>query len=269
MEYKDLLNSHLKYGTTSEDIIRDKGLEKILENVVIAPWWKHDMFNGINYEIEKLNDKVYNFYSEDLSFSYIEIRSIGAPAVMDFILALGVTKCKNLIFVGSAGSLDKNIKIGDIVIPQYSICGDGASRYLNPNFEDEFLKKEYPSKEMTDDLIEILESKKIKYYHVPNFSVDNIFVQFYHIDKILEFGSKTIEMETANLFKCCEIMNMNVTALFCISDNTILNRSLYSGRTDEDNEYRHKVRFEVLPNIITDLFKKENLKENNKPIVKK
>lgn len=268
MEYKDLLNSHLKYGTTSNDIILDKGFEKIQENVVIAPWWRHEMFNGINFEVEKLNDKVYNFYSDKLSFSYIEVRSIGAPAVMDFILALGVTKCKNLVFLGSAGSLDENIKIGDIVIPEYSICGDGASRYLNPNLEDEFLKKEYPSKEMTDDLKSILNDKKIKYHCVPNFSVDNIFAQFFHIDTILGLGSKTIEMETANLFKCCEVMNMNVTALFCVSDNSILNKSLYSGRTDEENEYRHKVRFEVLPNIVVDLFKLENSKEKKKPIVK-
>lgn len=258
MKYEDLLNSHLKYGTTSEDIIKDKGFEKILENVVIAPWWRHDMFDILNYRVEKINDKVYNFYSDELSFSYIEIRSIGAPAVMDFIMSLGVTKCKNLVFVGSAGALDPNIKIGDIVIPEYSICGDGASRYLNANLEDEFLKKEYPSEEMTNELINILESKEINYKRVPNFSVDNIFAQFIHIDKILELGSKTIEMETANLFKCCEVMNMNVTAIFCVSDNTMLNKSLLSGRTDEENAYRHKVRFEILPGIIVDLFKKLN-----------
>ena len=258
MDYKDLLNSHLKYGTTSKNIISDKGFEKILENVVIAPWWKHDMFNGINYKVERINEHLYNFYGDKISFSYVEVRSIGAPAVMDFILTLGVTKCKNLVFVGSAGSLDINIKIGDIVIPEYSICGDGASRYLNPNLEDEFLKKEYPSKEMTDELISLLDSKKINYCIVPNFSVDNIFAQFYHIDKIIELGAKTIEMESANLFKCCEVMNMKVTALFCISDNSLLNKSLLSGRSDEENEYRHKVRYEILPSIIVDLFKKLN-----------
>jgi purine-nucleoside phosphorylase len=258
MKYSDLLEAHARFGTTSEDIIKDKGYDKILENVVLAPWWRHNMFDGINYQVEKINDKVYNFYSDDLSFSYIEIRSIGAPAVMDFIMALGVTKCKNLIFVGSAGALDENIKIGDIVIPEYSICGDGASRYLNPNLEDEFLKKEYPSEELTNEVINILNEKNIKYHRVPNFSVDNIFAQFVHIDKILELGSKTIEMETANLFKCCEIMNMNVSAIFCVSDNTMLNKSLLSGRTDEENEYRHQVRYEILPSIIVDLFKKIN-----------
>lgn len=254
MKYKDLLDSHLKYGTNSEDIIKNRGYEKILENVVIAPWWDHNMFENLGFRIEQVSEKVYNFYGADLSFSYIELKRIGAPAIMDNILSLGVTKCKNLVFLGSAGSLDENIKIGDIVIPKYSICGDGASRYLNSNLEDEFLKEEYPTKDITDKLINILKENSIKYHYVPNFSIDTVFAQFYHIDKIIDLGAKTIEMETANLFKCNELLNINVTALFCISDNTILNKSLYSGRTEKEEEYRHKVRNEVIPQIIIELF---------------
>lgn len=159
MNYSDLINSHLKYGTTEENIKIRKGYEKIQENVVIAPWWSHDIFDNMNFKIEQVSEKVYNFYKDDLSFSYIELKSIGAPGIMDFILSLGVTKCKNLVFLGSAGSLDENIRIGDIVVPEYSICGDGASRYLNRNLEDEFLKKKYPSKDFTNKLIYILKRK--------------------------------------------------------------------------------------------------------------
>ena len=256
MRYKDLLESHLKYGTTSKDIIKTQGYDKILENVVIAPWWGHEMFDSLNYKCEKTSDKVYNYYGDKVSFSFIEVKLMGAPLVMDYILSLGVTNCKNLLFIGSTGSLDKDIKIGDLVIPEYSICGDGASRYLNDNLEDELFKREYPSKEITDELKDLLKDKKIKYHFVPNFSVDNIFAQFYHMDKILELGAKTIEMETANLFKCGEIMDINVTALFCISDNTVLNKSVFSGRTEEEHKYRHEVRFEVIPRIIVDLFER-------------
>lgn len=255
MNYNDLIDSQLKHGITKDDIKVRRGYEQVQENVVIAPWWNHDIFDNMNFKIEQVSEKVYNFYRDDLSFSYIELKRIGAPGIMDFILSLGVTKCRNLVFLGSAGSLDENIKIGDIVVPEYSICGDGASRYLNKNLDDEFLKKQYPSKEFTDKLIDILEKEDIKYYNVPNFSVDTVFVQFYHIGKILELGLKTIEMETANLFKCNELLNINVTALFCISDNIVLNKSLYSGRTDEENEYRHKIRYGVIPKIVIELFK--------------
>ena len=44
MKYEDLLNSHLKYGNSKEDIIKRNGYENILENVVIALWWGHEMF---------------------------------------------------------------------------------------------------------------------------------------------------------------------------------------------------------------------------------
>lgn len=256
MKYSDLLEAHLKYGTTRNDILVQKEYEKILKNVVIAPWWSHDLFDNLDFKIEQVSEKIYNFYRDDISFSYIELKRIGAPGIMDFILSLGVTKCKNLVFLGSAGSLDENIKIGDIVIPKYSICGDGASRYLNKNLEDEFLKKEYPSKEITNKLIDILKKEKVKYHNVPNYSIDTVFAQFYHIDKILELGAKTIEMETSLLFKCNDLLKINVTALFCISDNTILNKSLYSGRTKEETEYKYKIRYEVIPKIVVELFKK-------------
>lgn len=255
MKYEELVSYHLKYGTTEEDIRVRKGYTEILENVVIAPWWSHDIFNDMGFKIVQTSEKVYNFYSEELSFSYIELKTIGAPAIMDFVLSLGVTKCKNIVFLGSAGSLDKNIKIGDIVIPKYSICGDGASRYLNNNLEDEFLKKEYPSNDYTNKLISILNNKNISYHYVPNYSIDTIFAQFYHIDKILDLGAKTIEMETAVLFKCNELLKINVTALFCISDNTLLNKSLYSGRTENENNYKHKIRYEIIPEIVINLFK--------------
>ena len=250
MTYDDLLKSHLKYGTRKEDIIKDKGYEKILENVIIAPWWDHNIFDNMGFKCEQVSDKVFNMYNDKISFSYIELKRIGAPAIMDFILALGVTKCKNLIFLGSVGSLDKSINIGDIIIPLYSICGDGASRYLNDDLEDEFLKKEYPSENITNELINTLREDNISYYRVPNYSTDSLFGQFYHLDKIIGYGSKTIEMETALLFKCKDILNINVTALLCVSDNVVLNKSLYSGRSDEERKHRYSVRYEIIPKII-------------------
>ena len=116
MKYNDLLKAHLTYGTKPEDIIKNKGYEKILETVVVAPWWSHDIFDKLNFKTEQINDKVFNLDNGEISFSYIELKRVGAPAIMDFILSLGVTNCKNVIFLGSAGSLDENIKIGDIIL---------------------------------------------------------------------------------------------------------------------------------------------------------
>ena len=88
MEYKDLLESHSKYGTTKEDIRIKRGYEKVLKNVVIAPWWKHEIFDVLNYKMEELSDHVYNFYGEETSFTFIEMRSIGAPALVEYLTNL-------------------------------------------------------------------------------------------------------------------------------------------------------------------------------------
>ena len=254
MKYEDLLNSQLKYNITKENIITNRGYENILEKVVIAPWWDHTIFDAYDVKIEQVGEKVYNIYKDNISFSYVELKRIGSPAVMDYFLSLGLTKCKKILFIGSAGALVDNAKIGDLVIPSYSICGDGASRYLNKNLEDEFLKKEIPYGEFTNELIETCNRLNYKTINVPNFSVDTIFAQYNFIDEIKNTGAQTIEMETALLFKCSNLMKIPTAALFCISDNTISGKSLYSDRTKE-NEYRHKVRKEIIPNIIIELFK--------------
>lgn len=232
MKYKDLLNSHLKYGNSKEDIIKRNGYENILENVVIAPWWGHEMFASFDVKIKKINEKIYNIYGADFEFSFIELKLIGAAAILDETLGLGVTKC--------------------------SICGEGASRYLNVDLEDEFGKKEEPSKDYTNKLLKIVEKyENVKYHYVVNYTVDTIFAQFIHLASIIKYGAKTIEMETSALFKCNNILNINMTALFCVSDNAVLNKSLYSGRTDLEKEYKHMVKEKVIPNIIMELFRKE------------
>lgn len=255
MKYRDILEAHFKYGTTREDIIKRYGYEEILDNVVLAPWWSHEIFRDKVLKIEKVSDKVFNIYGDSFSFSYIEVGQVGAPVILDMVLALGVTNCKSILFIGSVGSLSSEIKIGDIVIPNGSICCDGASRYLNRNFKDEFFEVEYPTVELTKKLVELVQKFDVKYHHVLNCSVDSIFGQFVHIDEFLERGALTIEMETATLFKASSLIGVNVGAIFVVSDNVLMNKSLFSGRSDEENKYRHYVKEEVIPEIVCRLFK--------------
>ena len=50
MNYNDILEILKYYGTTKEDIIKRRGYENILENVVVAPWWEHTLFNDCTIE---------------------------------------------------------------------------------------------------------------------------------------------------------------------------------------------------------------------------
>ena len=83
MKYEDLLNSYLKYGNSKEDIIKRNGYENILENVVIAPWWGHEMFASFDVKIKKINEKIYNIYGADFEFSFI-VSIILLPSFSNF-----------------------------------------------------------------------------------------------------------------------------------------------------------------------------------------
>ena len=260
MNYNELLESHLSYGTKKCDILRKDDFDKVLKNVVIAPWWSVNIFNSQQVIVEKINDKIYNVRVNDIEFTYVQLQLIGSSAIMDYVLRLGVSRCRNLIFIGSVGALDKNIIIGDIAIPEYSICGEGASRYLNDDLNDDFGRKFYPNREFTESLIDcskkVCEKNSIKMHIVKNFSADSIFAQFPHIEYVKSTEVNTIELETSSFFKAAEMAGIRSTALLCVSDNTTSSKSLFSGREASDRTNKHKVRNEIIPEIVINLLKK-------------
>ena len=162
MQYIDLISSIYRFVDANTDIIaRFLGVEsqKIQKNVVISPGWGPERMPGLgNPELiasgalyGSLN--VWNINNGDAEITYIQT-GCGAAILMDALLALGVSDCENIIFVSSVGAVDANISIGDVVIPEYSITGDGASRYIASNNldKDVFGEKKYPDASLLDQL---------------------------------------------------------------------------------------------------------------------
>lgn len=267
MEYNELIAGIAKYGSSTDDICKQifgiRG-NQIHEKVIIAPWWEPNVFEGLGREVvqisEVCNIKIWNIKTDEFEISYIKT-GIGAPVLIDVVLALKLTKCKSVVFVGSVGALVENISIGDIVIPEYSICGDGASRYLTSEplkSNDVFGMKAFPDKALFNRTITVLNriclESNVKYHIGQNFSTDSIFAQFVHINEILDMNCNVIEMETAAAFNAAAIAELPLVAVFSVSDNTIMKKSLISGRTDEDMNYRRNIRKYVFPKVILELF---------------
>lgn len=269
MNYQDLICGIKKYGSSERDICFScLGIspEQINEYIILAPWWEPDIMPSLGkatYLKQSYNDdaiKIWNIENNGFYITYIKT-GVGAPVLMDIVLALGIAACKRVIFIGSVGSLDKDIGIGDIVIPEYSICGDGASRYISFNLlkgNDAFGSKAYPNEGLNKILLsnanEICAANKVKFHIGRTFSVDTIFAQYAHLDEIIEMGCNTIEMETASVFKAAELAQIPLAALFSVSDNTITNKSLISGRTEQEKAYRKQVRKDIIPQIIVKTF---------------
>ena len=262
MIYKHILDGNIKFGTNSIDIVKNSlncEPEVIQKDVIIAPVWKPDLFKEYIEDIEIIFDgihKIWNISLKTKKITYI-VTGIGAPNMLEPVLALGCTQCEHIVFIGSVGGLAENFKIGDLIIPEYSICGDGACRYLTNKKlveNDCFGEKYYPDMEFYQKIIskteKIAKENYVNWHIGKTCSIDTIIAQFAHIDEILDMGCNCIEMETAVLFKASEICGLKACAIFSVSDNTILKKSLLSGRTKEEMEYRKYVRKNVLTKIV-------------------
>lgn len=260
--YKNLLEGNARFGAKPEDICRsvlhcEPG--DVLDTVILAPVWTPETFDGVRTR-EIFRDELFHSWQIGLDgkeATYV-IPGMGAPRCMDAILALGTTGCKRILFVGSAGALDERLEVGDVVLPDCSVCGDGASRYLQTEMgKDCFGQLAYPSAELTEQAAGLCREHGgrwgVKGEMVKNFSIDTITAQFAHIDEILALDCGTIEMETAVCFKAAEICGIEICAVFSISDSTIRKKSLYSGRTPEDRRRRKEIRRELFPKVLGDL----------------
>ena len=160
----------------------------------------------------------------DKKITYITT-GVGACKLMDAVLALGCTPCKNILFIGAVGTLNENMKIGNIAIPDYSICGTGADRYLtsgNVSESDSYGKKYYPNKELSDKVLKVtnesIKDKDIKTYIGKVFSSDTIFAEYAHLDEFMNMGRDIVEMETATLFNAANVVcNISQIILWQIS----------------------------------------------------
>jgi len=267
MDYEKLLLGMKRFGSTEKDVCKH-GLgvpvDSIKENVILAPWWEPDVLPGLGKAellslANQLGIRVWNIEGVDFDMTFIRT-GIGAPCLTEGLFPLGVTKCKRIIFIGSAGSLSADINIGDIVIPEFSVCGDGVSRYIADDLKrDVFGEKAYPDSFMFKKAVAATEGlckeHNMNFHIGRTFSTDTIFAQFAHMDAITGMGCNTIEMETAAAFRAAEIMKIPLIALFSISDNIVKNKSLVSGRTAEELDYRKLVRSAFLPKIILAAFK--------------
>ncbi len=103
MSYDTLVKSIESYGASQEDICRMVlGLERdrVPESVIVAPWWEPDVYTIDSACVEFLGRhatvRAWNLKSKDRDITYIKT-GIGAPLMMDVVLALGLSRLKRRV----------------------------------------------------------------------------------------------------------------------------------------------------------------------------
>ncbi len=140
---------------------------------------------------------------------------IGAPVVVTFLEELIAFGVRRFVSVGTAGTLRKDLGIGDIVICDRAIRDEGTSfHYLKPS------KYAYASKPMIESIKKSLEVHRKKYVVGTSWTIDAPYRETVaEARKYQKEGVATVEMEASALFAVAKYRNVEMVALFAISDS--------------------------------------------------
>ena len=243
--------------------------ENIHENVILSPGWEPSALLPRLGTAEHIHTaplfgyQLWNIENGNIKITWIRA-GFGAPTVMDATLILGSSPCKRILFVSSVGSMQPGMRIGSLVLPAYSVSGDGAGRYiLSDNLHtDSIGTKVFPDsdllRQLQDNASSVCAEYSTAWYRAHPFCTDTIFAQHPHIPAIQALGCDALDMESAAAFKAAEISGISAAALLCVSDNLAAGKSLmFSGRgySEEDLENRRITRRELMPEIILRTFR--------------
>jgi uridine phosphorylase len=139
----------------------------------------------------------------------------GAPIVatiLEELIAFGVNR---FISIGMAGTLQKNLKIGDIIVCEKAIRDEGTSHhYLAPS------KYAYASRELTDRIKTVLNTRRQKYSVGTSWTTDAPYRETVaEVKQYQAEGIATVEMEASALFAVAEYQRVQMGAIFTISDS--------------------------------------------------
>lgn len=229
-------------------------LEKIRETVIMAPCWLPDSVGITGSEL--LADgscKIWDCRIKEKDFTYI-LTGVGACNCADIVLALSNTACKRIMFIGSAGAIEKDICVGDIVLPDSFMVGEGASRYLQDSLKTDPFGAVFSVCSVSyDKILEAAKETAAEYgvaCHTGRvISVESIYSQFGFINYFLEMGCSFLDMESSAFIVAAAKSKLEGIVCFCISDNSAKKQSLVTV-SSELTQFRKGVRRKIMPAII-------------------
>ncbi|MHC4689841.1 MAG: nucleoside phosphorylase [Planctomycetota bacterium] len=177
---------------------------------------------------------------KDSRILVLKVPGFGAPtAVMTLeeLIAFGI---KKFINIGTAGGLQQNMNIGDIVICERAIRDEGASDHYLP-----VEKYAFSCPELTEGLCTAFERKGIQYSKGASWTTDAPYRET--IGELRQYcadGVTTVEMETSALFAVGAYRGVSVSAVFAISD-ILLEENWNQGYHSEEKLESLKQIFEV------------------------
>jgi uridine phosphorylase len=184
---------------------------------------------------------------KDSHILVLKVPGFGAPtAVMTLeeLIAFGIQKFVNL---GTAGALQENMNVGDMVICDRAIRDEGTSFHYWPAE-----KYAFPSPELTENLSKAFQSKGMPYSKGTTWTTDAPYRET--IEELRQYrsdGVATVEMETSALFAVGAYRGVGVSSSFVISD-ILSEQDWHQGYHSEEKLEGLKNIFEVAVEMLSE-----------------
>ena len=124
---------------------------------------------------------------------------------------------KNIIRIGTCGALDENIKVGDLIVVDKVIRGDGVTPYyVDKNFETKADKK------ITDTLFEVAKGMGATIHRGTVWTTDALLRETREIvEAKRKEGAIAVDMVSSALLTIAQLNNVKAASILAVSDNVI------------------------------------------------
>lgn len=194
-------------------------LPKIPKNIIFV--YQESLLKHIKTRVDFHDSEILSqifpgrfFVSNSGNLGIIGGFGIGSPiaaVVLEELIALGAERFFN---IGTAGSLQKDSKLGDIIICTKAIRDEGTSHHYIKSS-----KYALPSKKLLNNIEDIFEKNNILYKKGGSWTIDAPFRET--VEEARHYqkeGIYTVEMEAAALFSVARYRGVEIVAIFSISD---------------------------------------------------
>lgn len=126
-------------------------------------------------------------------------------------------KIQNIIRIGTCGALDENIKVGDIVVVDKVLRGDGVTPYyVDKNFQTASDKK------IADTLFEVAKGMGLAVYRGTAWTTDALLRETREIvEAKRKEGAIAVDMVSSTLLTIAQTYNIKAGSILAVSDNVI------------------------------------------------
>ncbi|MFH1199069.1 MAG: hypothetical protein V1650_02770, partial [Candidatus Omnitrophota bacterium] len=124
---------------------------------------------------------------------------------------------QNIIRIGTCGALDENIKVGDLIVVDKVIRGDGVTPYyVDKDFETKADKK------ITDTMYEVAKGMGLTIHRGTTWTTDALLREAREIvEAKRKEGAIAVDMVSSTLLTIAQVYNIKAGSILAVSDNVI------------------------------------------------